>query len=117
MFVDWSGYIIVAVKYEDDDKKIISTVDARFYAGNNNLYIGRQSLKREELIKVIEEWSPLKLKCYLIDDDKDTAKKQEGFFESINIPVLGLNDISILTVDGKKYIKNDNTTNARDSLC
>ncbi|MBZ5983640.1 hypothetical protein KIJ05_00590 [Leuconostoc gelidum subsp. gasicomitatum] len=113
MFVDWAGYLIVDSKYDED--KNISTVDVRFYAGNNNLYIGTQRLNRETLIQSIDNLYPIGLKYYAIDTGEKTSEIVKNF-ENVSIPVLKLDNVFILTVDGQKYIKNDNSTDAHDSL-
>lgn len=113
MSVDWAGYLIVDAKY-DENKKVLA-VDVRFYAGNNNLYIGTQRLNRGALIESIENLSPLKLKYYPIYQDGKIPDNINGF-ENVNIPVLDLSDVSIVTIDGQKYIKNDQSTDANDSL-
>lgn len=113
MFVDWAGYLIVDAKY-DENKKVLA-VDVRFYAGNNNLYVGTQRLNRGALIESIENLSPLKLKYYPIYQDEKIPDNINGF-ENVNIPVLDLSDVSIVTIDGQKYIKNDQSADANDSL-
>lgn len=113
MFVDWAGHIIVAVNY--DENQNISTADVRFYSGNGKLYIGTQRLNREALIKSIHDFDPLKLKYYSIDDDGKIPENVNGF-ENVDIPVLQLNDVSIFTVNGKEYIKNNSNKDAHDSL-
>ncbi|WP_338753019.1 hypothetical protein [Leuconostoc mesenteroides] len=112
MNVDWAGTVIVDVEYDETNK--ISKVITRAY-NNYSLYIGTEYLNRDTLIGFIEELDHDQLKYYPVSENKN-GLIDSNFFESINIPILSQEEVRVETIDGIKYIKNNNNTEPIDSL-